>query len=66
MLNAATKDEEKIMLLKAIANMGSIKSLGMIQDRLQDSETLPVRVHAVWALKNMGFQNKLKVCTSKL
>ncbi|XP_067947351.1 vitellogenin-like [Watersipora subatra] len=60
-LHVANHDDEKIMLLKTVANLGSIKTLPMIQSFMVDTESKAVRVHAIWAVKNMGFQNQRKV-----
>lgn len=60
-LNAAHTDKDKILVLKTIANIGSIKTLPMLQGLLVSTESTTVRVHAIWAFKNLGFQNKLKV-----
>ena len=60
-LNSDDIDEKKIATLKAMTNLGSLKSLPQLQNMMSRRESTAVRVHAVYALKNLCFQNRLQV-----
>ena len=60
-LSEAKKDEEKVILLKAMANIGSMKSLTQLQQLMSAKESTSVRVQAVYALKSLSYQNRMKV-----
>lgn len=60
LLSSARNDEDKILVLKALTNIESIEALPQIQGLIARSESLAVRVHAIYALKGLCYQNRVK------
>ena len=60
-LSSARTDEEKFITLMAINNIGSIAALSQLQKLISTKESTSVRAQAVYSLKPLCFQNRMKV-----
>ena len=58
---ASTSEEQQILHLNALSNVGSLEAIRLLQAKISEKNPKSIRVQAIYAFKNLGFQNQLKV-----
>lgn len=58
---ASRTEKQQILHLNALSNVGSLESLKLLQAKISEKNPKSIRVQAIYAFRNLGYQNQLKV-----
>ena len=58
---ASTSEEQQILHLNALSNVGSLEAIRLLQAKISERNPKSIRVQAIYAFRNLGYQNQLKV-----